>query len=225
MYYDLDNILEQAFEFYERGDYKNSLLTYEWFFDNAEIYDPEQKSAKYRSLKEWYSLGQKYKPALDSLVSKKVLSYIAFQKNSTVELFREYAYICHALKNDDEVIDVFKDCTKKDPIFAKQAYQYIEHILIENKKWKICETFIQDSMKTYQEKLAILDELLNISKHAYNGMFDQKYIKKYLEDIDNLFQILKSSHRYSEIEEIKKRVLIDMTTRSITSLAPKANIF
>lgn len=206
-------VLALAYDLYEKGEYEKALENYEWFYDNAEKIDSTWSGAKYRSLKEWSDLGQKYKPAYDLLNSKRIEAFSALEEERTQSTFRDYARICHVLHLDQDVINSFIYFQTVDPNFAQAVYIYIEDILINNKQWEICSKYIVDGMGRYIEKLAIFDELMKISKMAYDGEFDQNYIKKFTFDINNLIDILRSEHRDQEIEAIRKKVILDMEHR------------
>ncbi|MCF6244544.1 MAG: hypothetical protein L3J43_05865 [Sulfurovum sp.] len=148
-----EEILEKAYEFYEKGEYKTSLEYYEWFFDSAEDINPNYDGAKYRSLNEWYCLGKKYPPAFDALNKRKEKLYKLFQKEKSIKTFRDYIKVCNALKHNQDAIDLFLYFHIRGNHFAKEAYSTIESILIENKEWELCNYYIDDSMKKYENIL------------------------------------------------------------------------
>jgi len=65
-------ILEIAEMSHQKRDFKVSLESYQWFFDNAVQIDSVYVGAKYaRALKGWYRIALEYPPAYDALVQRK----------------------------------------------------------------------------------------------------------------------------------------------------------
>ena len=210
-----ENVLEQAYELYLNKKYKESLENYEWFFDKAENFDSNYSGAKYRSLKEWKCLADEYQPALEALTKRKNICLKLFKQNKNTKTFRDYTAVCHALKHDHEVINLFKDLCKTDINFAKSVFPFIENILILNREWALCNMCIDDSMKKYNVLLEKFDEMMRISNEAYNGDYNDIYEKKFERDIQSLFWILKTGKREKEIKKIQSKLLQDLADRNI----------
>jgi transcription termination factor Rho len=207
------DILELAYTQYTKGKYSQSLENYEWFFDNAVQIDTTYIGAKYRSLKEWYSLAKEYKPAYTALINKKNTLLKSFNKSKNEFLLIDYAKICHVLNDDEEFIELFKKLEKQYPEITKDIYISIENILIKNEEWKICNDYIKDSMGKYKTLLNKFDELIRISEGAYNGEYNQNYQKEFEVDIQNLFKILSVGNRQKEIDAIISKLKNDLTSR------------
>ena len=206
-------ILELAYESYQKGDFEESLENYIWFFDNAEKVNPLFDGAKYRSLREWYSLALKFSPAYNALIEKKKISYKLFKTEKSIKTFRDYIRICHALKHNKDAIDLFLYLRETDRDFTKKVYTNIESILIENKEWKLCSFYIENSIEKYENILAIFDELIRISESGFNGEYNHIYLKKFGVDLKNLFSILQVDNRENEILKIQEKVKIDLEKR------------
>jgi len=207
------DILELAYTQYTEGKYSLSLENYEWFFDNAVQIDTAYIGAKYRSLKEWYCLAKEYKPAYNTLINKKSSLLNSFNTSKNKFLLIDYAKICHVLNYDKEFIDLFKKLEKQYPKITKDIYISVEHILIKNKEWKICNDYIKDSMGKYKTLLNKFDELIRISEGAYNGEYNQNYQNEFEVDIQNLFKILSVGNRQKEIDEILLKLKNDLSSR------------
>ena len=207
--------LEQAYELYLKKDYKASLEHYEWFYDNAEKIDSSYSGAKYRSLKEWHCLANKYPPAFDALVKRKNNAYRLFQEKNDINILISYMRICHALKHDEEAIKLFIHLHEVDTSLTKKVYKSIESILIKNRKWKLCSSCIDNSMEHYKMLLSIFDELIRISESGSNGEYNKNYEEKFEKDVQNLIWILKSENREEEISKILEELKIDLNTRNI----------
>ncbi len=208
--------LELAYELYLKKDYKTSLEYYEWFYDNAESIDSAYNGAKYRSLKEWYCLSEKYPPAMDALVKRKDIAYLSFKKKKDVKSFIDYIRVCHAIKHAKEAIEVFVSHKKEDEIFMKKVYFAIEDILIKNRQWKLCSSCIDNPVENYKRLLARFDELIHISNNGFNGEHNKIYEKKFEEDVQNLIWILSADRRKEEISHVLKELKIDLNKREIS---------
>lgn len=208
-----EEVLDKAYEAYQGGDYETSLTNFEWFFDNAVDIDSMWVGAKYMALREWYCLAEKFKPAFDALLTKRSAALMHFKENGDYWSFIDYAEISHVLKDDRELIILFKELRDKDFDLAKIIYPSIEKILSDNEEWALCSSFIDDCFDSYRKSLIKFDELMRISKEAYGGEFDSIYQKQFIQDIRNLIELLKSSKRFEEINMIKGKVKSDMLQR------------
>lgn len=212
---DPGEILNQARDSFEEGDYKSSLEHYQWFFTHAVQVDSTWVGAKYRSLKEWYCLAEKYQPAYEALVKQKDKSLRSFQKYKGVEPLSEYSDICHFLKTDQEFIDLFAELCRNQIDFAKSAYISVENILIANREWELCNICIDNSLEKYNMLLERFDELMRISKEGFNGEYNDIYEQKFERDIQNLFWILHVGKRDDEVGMIQEKLKKDLLERNI----------
>jgi len=214
-------ILELAYELYQKKDYKTSLEKYEWFFDNAVDIDSSYIGAKYRSLREWSCLAKDYEPAHQSLINKKNITSKLFQKNKSKELFRDFSRLCDVLNHYQEFMNVFLKLQDSNMEFTESIYIYIEDILIKNRKWELCNLYIKDSIEKYNILLAKFDELIRISNNEFNGEYNSIYEKQFEKDIQNLLWILKVGNRDNEINNIVSQLKNDLLKRNITYTTTK----
>jgi len=211
---DPGEVLELAYTSFKNGDYAKALKNYGWFYEHVEKIDDTWIGAKYRALNEWGELARKYKPAYETLLIKKQEALRKFKMDKSTNSFRDFVRISHLLNFDKEVIELFLELQRTDYRFTEDVYKFIEDIMIHNKQWEICEKYIEDALKAYTEKLKMFDELMRISKEAYNGEFDQLYRKKFVLNIRNLIEILRSSQRLEEIDIVLDRLAFDMKQRN-----------
>jgi len=207
-------ILELAETSYQEGKYQLSLENYIWCFENAEKEDPIWKSAKLGAcLEGWYNLSQQYQPALDALENKKNEIYTYLQNQYDIDKFVEYVKVCSYLKIEQELINLFKLYDKENIELAKISFEFVYEILVQNREWDLCSKYLLDSLEKYELILEKFDELMRISKEAFNGEYNQIYQNKFIRDIENLFIILEHRDCQKEIDIIKNRLEIDLTSR------------
>lgn len=212
----LENILESAYNLYEKNDYEESLRLYEIFFKNTENLHSSWVGARFRAYKEWYCLSKKYDPAYNALMEIKKRVYGLFKNHNDIAMFSEYARICKVSKQDDEIINVFLELHEKNKHIARKAYNSVESILIQNRQWEICSFYIENSMEKYQTILAQYDELIYISNSGFDGKYNLVYEKEFEKNMQNLIWILKVSSRDTEIDYIMDELKNNLKERDIS---------
>ena len=160
------SILEKAELNHQEGNFTDALTQYIWFFEKAVDIDNTYKGAKLvRCLVAWHDLSKIYLPAHKKLVEKKDFLSTQLKNNPNKNDYIDFVKICSQLDSTTESIKVFKYFHKNNNNFAKEIFSDIRQYLFESKEFTLCEIYIDNPNKLYQEQLLLLDNLLYTDKH------------------------------------------------------------
>ena len=211
----MNELLETAYNHIKQGDFEKSLVIYKSILDST-IQEHDLSGTKYRAIKECFFLAKKYPPAMQflSIYKDKILNEI--KKSSIINpLFLiEYAEICYLTLNDNEFLEFFENICKTDKKIAIDVYSVVEKILINNKRWDLCNICIDDTIKYCSKLIEQYDELARISKEHHNGEYDEGYKLNFCKKLETLFWILKVSER-AESKKTLTFVRSELKKRSI----------
>lgn len=174
------SILEQAEKNHADGNYSDALTQYIWFFEKAVDIDEDCIGAKHvRCLQAWHDLSKVYPPAYNKLFEKKDYFFTQLKIHPKLDHYMSFIKICNYLDLIPEIINFFKYLHKNNPLFAKEIFSQTMPFLCKSKEFTLCEIYIDNPNKLYQEQLLLLDNLLNTDKKYYKYEFKNSYIETF----------------------------------------------
>ena len=214
------NILKKARESFHIGNYADALENYDYFFEHA-LNDDSASSYGVRlsyCLSEWVALGEKYPEALIRLKSKRdnALNLLLITKEP--ERFHDYVAICEYLKNSTLAVNQFIKFHHEEPALAQDIVSFIWGELIEREKWEICNIYLANPTKKYNESLANFNVSMKYCKSNPHLDIEKQMIGIYVMEIYNILLVLAKNNRINDIKSVREQVIEDFNSRGYTGL-------
>ncbi|RXJ74067.1 hypothetical protein CS022_05345 [Veronia nyctiphanis] len=217
----LEQLLDEALEDYHMEDFASAHKKYEWYFENAEKFNPHHRGVRVSfALADWVDVAKQYRPAMTCIIDIRKEALNKFNETKSIESFRDYSYISEYLQTGDEVLEIFFSFHSKDKELAKKLFKYAYKFLVDNKEWSICAEYMDNSSEKY-----------DLIFHCYDIVneedeFDKetiKHLKKYRieslkKDIVSLFSILSLKDNTDIYEDFFNRLKIDLKKRGLIEL-------
>jgi len=210
----MNELLEKAYTLMTNSEYEESLKIYKnILYSHIE----NDIGTKIRAIKECFILSQNYSPAKEILLSYKNSLLKKIKENSIIntDCLIEYYEICYLSSNDKEFLELFEYICKVDTESAQAVYTIVSKILINNKRWDLCNICISDAMNYSLKLLEQYDELIRISNSHFNGDYNKEYNFNICNQLQTLFWILKVGERDKESKKILSFIRKELLNRNI----------
>jgi FMN phosphatase YigB (HAD superfamily) len=210
--------LDNARAAFKHGDYPEALRQYDYFFDHALDDDPAALYGVRLSycLDEWAKLGEKYPPALESLIEKKNSARALLEQSRDPERFHDFVAISKNLNGGDEPIRQFLEYHVSDPELARSIIRFIWDRLITAKQWEVCGAYLTDPIEKYEAEVEKFDGILAMWKADPTWAveeFDVYLRGKIARNVSNLILVLRENGRMGEATILEERIAADAEAR------------
>lgn len=212
----MNELIETAYKLMEDEDFEKSLEIYKNIL-YSDYHEEGFIGTKYRAIKECFILANKYSPAMEMLLSygNYLLKKLKNKTNVNTSILCEYAELCYLTKNDNDFLELFEHICKIDKESAQSVYRVVEKILINHKRWDLCNICIDDTMSYYSKLIEQYDELIRISNEHFHGDYNDQYKVDFCNKLQTLFWILKVGEREEESTELLYLVRKELQNRNI----------
>ena len=124
--------LKDAGAFVRAGEFEKVLERHQWYHANALSVEPSQYGVRLSfALSGWKKLGDKYPPALASLINLRDQGIqAALDGKAAPESFHDVISINRTLKEEAKSVALFKTLAEKQPEFAKKCFRYMDDTLV-----------------------------------------------------------------------------------------------
>lgn len=151
----VDQALDDARTFREKGEFAKALERHEWYHANALRFAPAQYGVRLSfALGDWIELGKQYPPAIASL------KRIRDEGTKTLEdgkgdahLFHDVETINDRLSESDATIVLFKKLDAEHPALAADCFRMISRTLIEKNEMELFAKYIGDPKAYLTEQI------------------------------------------------------------------------
>ena len=221
---DPSEILNEAREDAQHGNYENALLKHLWFHNNALNYDRSFYGVRLSfALSDWYELGKKYPPALQALKEARDLAekYVHDGTNYYAS-FHDYKSINKELGEQEKTIQLFRWLDTNHPAHAQKVYRIAQPTLIKAKEYKLCGKYIDPEI-SYSRYIRHFRAGLQFSKKSSCRKKAEHFAyTSFSNNVSILVALLVISNRSSEAKEISKKAILEWDDEKFSSMLSSA---
>ncbi|MEW8383219.1 MAG: hypothetical protein AB2704_15320 [Candidatus Thiodiazotropha taylori] len=215
------NDLKIICELTEKGRFEQALEKHLWFHEESKSAPSLAGVRLSYAISAWIDLGKKYPPAFEAL--REIRNHnrkILLSGKGNFDNFHDLSSINEGLNDEEDTLEVFLTLDSNYPSQAELYYVIAEELLIEHKKYNICEKYIGDPIIKY-ERLRHMRELnLSITKTTpelntpeFLDYADDSFVK----GVVRLIEVLKAIDNIDMAIEIQERALSYFSHVSIKS--------
>ena len=171
----------------------------------------------------WFDLAKNYSPAMDAFIElRNSNKETLLEGKGSFDNFHDLSAFNRTLDEDEDTFNVFLHIHDNFPDQAKSYYNVSEELIIERKRYDICETYLSDPFKKYS-KIQHLHEINQrfMSERPEMGQ-DEEYVsyvhERYVFSVSQLIEVLLALGKISEAEKIKSESLEYYETSEINNI-------
>lgn len=217
---DPQEILNEAQEDADQGNYENALLKHLWFHNHALKHERSLYGVRLSfALGDWHKLGEKYPPALNALKKERDLAQKHIRDGQNYyEYFHDYESINGELGEQYKTTQLFRWLDMNHPERAQKVYRVAQSTLIRAKEYNLCGKYI-DPENSYNRYLQQFRSGLQFAKNSpYRERAGNFAYASFSNDVSILVALLVISNRVSEANDISKKALNEWDDDKFSSM-------
>jgi len=217
---DRPDYLSDTQEMVREGKYKEALERYIWYHDHMLEQDSAIAGVRLSfALSYWKSLGNKYPPALDSLINKRDVKTNKIRTlGLSVDLFKDVQAINRTLKENQKTVELYEFISEKYPLLAKETCNTALNDLLHNKKYDLIQKNIGNIVEYYERTESKF-------RKSFKAVETEKGLKSYMEKsyVESTLSLIKYCLAVNDIKsavEIQNKSLAFFYDKKIKNAIP-----
>ncbi|MGC2211553.1 MAG: hypothetical protein WA532_15710 [Candidatus Korobacteraceae bacterium] len=205
---DPSQVLRDARNLVECGQYDEALREYRWFHENAVALNPALCGVRLSfALSYWVQLGDVYPPAraeLESIRDAKATSLREGSKDR--DLFIDVSAMNEALEQVERTSSLFAEIAKGDREFARKCFPSARAALVHTRDYSLARAFIRSPQETLDRLSGRFNRSIadtHTEATASSIMLQKVEVANYIEDVQHLIEILAGVGEADEAERLR----------------------